>query len=166
MTPVWVGCDHGGYQLKTAIIAELEKQGVDFVDVGTNSTEIVRYPFYAAKVASAVSRGTADRGILICSTGIGMSIIANRYRGVRASLCTTGYMGRMTRAHNNSNVLCLGGRITGDLEAIDILHERLTTDFEGGRHEISLGMIADAEGHMSSGDPWTTDDPMLDSKGH
>lgn len=166
MRPIWIGCDHGGYHLKTVIVAELQRKDIDVVDVGTDSTEIVRYPFFAAKVASAVSRSEADRGILICSTGIGMSIIANRYRGVRASLCTSGYMGRITRAHNDSNILCLGGKITGDFEAIDILHEWITTEFEGGRHEISLGMIGEAEESMCVGEPWETDDPKLDAQRH
>ena len=96
-------------------------------------------------MAGAVSRGEIERGILICSTGIGMSIIANRFKGVRASLCTSTYLGKMTRAHNNSNLLCLGGRITGYLEALDILETWLATPYDGGRHDISLGLIAEAE---------------------
>jgi ribose 5-phosphate isomerase B len=108
----------------------------------------------------AITRGEADRGILICSTGIGMSIVANRYPGVRASLCTSTYMGRMTRAHNDSNVLCLGGKITGILEAIDILDAWLSTEFEGGRHNISLGLIAEAEAALCSAASWNPGDPM------
>lgn len=161
MSAIWIGNDHGGYALKQAIVAELERRGIDVVDAGSDSTEIVRYPFHAAKVAAAVSRGEAERGILICSTGIGMSIIANRYRGVRASLCTSSLMGKLTRAHNDSNVLCLGGKRTGEYEALAILDAWLTTDYEGGRHDISLGMIAEAEGAMCSGEPWQTDDPGL-----
>lgn len=142
---IWIGNDHGGYELKHQIIEHLQKNGIEVVDVGSHAKEIVRYPYYAAQVASAVSQGRAARGILICSTGIGMSIIANKYPNVRASLCTSTYMGRMTRAHNNSNLLCLGGKITGVLEAIDILEAWLITKYEGGRHDISLGLIADAE---------------------
>lgn len=142
---IWIGNDHGGYELKNQIIEYLEKKGASVHDVGTDSTEIVSYPYFAAKVAGAVSRGEVEKGILICSTGIGMSIIANKFKGVRASLCTSTYMGKMTRAHNNSNILCLGGKITGTFEAIDILETWLTTEYEGGRHNISLGLISEAE---------------------
>lgn len=151
---IWIGNDHGGYELKTKLVEHLHKRGLEVHDVGCAGTEIVRYPYYAAEVAGAVAAGQAERGILICSTGIGMSIIANKFPLVRASLCTSTYMGRMTRAHNNSNVLCLGGRITGDLEAIDILDAWLDTPYEGGRHDISLGLIAEAEGEMNTGKPW------------
>lgn len=96
----------------------------------------------------------ADRGILICSTGIGMSIFANKYAGIRASLCTSTYMGKMTRAHNDSNVLCLGGKITGVYEACDILEAWLKTPYEGGRHDISLDLIRRAEAAMQNGALW------------
>jgi ribose 5-phosphate isomerase B len=119
----------------------------------------VRYPYYAAKVAGAVSRGEAKRGILICSTGIGMSIIANKFKGVRASLCTSTYMGRMTRAHNDSNILCLGGKITGEFEAIDILDAWLTTEYMGGRHDISLSLITEAEAAIGNPTGWTPQGP-------
>lgn len=142
---IWIGNDHGGYDLKVQILQYLDENGIGYHDVGCSSTEIVRYPNYAEQVAGAVSNGTAKRGILICSTGIGMSIIANKFKGVRASLCTSTYMGKMTRAHNNSNILCLGGKITGVFEALDILEAWLTTEYEGGRHNISLGLIEDAE---------------------
>lgn len=142
---IWIGNDHGGYDLKVEILEYLDKKGIEYHDVGSSSSEIVRYPNYAKQVAGAVSNQECERGILICSTGIGMSIIANKFKGVRASLCTSTYMGRMTRAHNNSNLLCLGGKITGVFEALDILEAWLTTEYEGGRHDISLGLIADAE---------------------
>jgi ribose 5-phosphate isomerase B len=148
MKKIWIGNDHGGFELKMQIVEHLECRGIGVHDLGCHSTEIVRYPHYAQQVAAAIGSGEADRGILICSTGIGMSIIANRYRGVRASLCTSTYMGRMTRAHNDSNVLCLGGKITGVFEAIDILDTWLATEFEGGRHCISLGLIAEAENEL------------------
>lgn len=152
--PIYIGNDHGGLELKRKLIEHLRARGLEVRDVGSNVTEIVRYPHYAAQVASAICTGHADRGILICSTGIGMSIIANKFPGVRASLCTSTYMGRMTRAHNNSNILCLGGRITGDLEAIDILDAWLDTAYEGGRHDISLGLITDAERQNFTGESW------------
>ena len=142
---IWIGNDHGGYELKLQIVEHLKKKGISVHDVGTDSTEIVRYPYYAAAVAGAVSEGQARRGILICSTGIGMSLVANKFKGVRASLCTSTFMGKMTRAHNDSNILCLGGKITGVFEALDILDAWLFTEYEGGRHAISLGLIQEAE---------------------
>jgi ribose 5-phosphate isomerase B len=153
-SPIWIGNDLGGYELKLHILAYLEEKGIAVVNVGSDSTEIVRYPYYAAKVASAVSKGEALRGILICSTGIGMSIAANKYRGVRAALCTSTYMGKMTRAHNDSNILCLGGKCTGVLEALDILEAWLTTPFQGGRHNISLGLIREMEEKMVGNERW------------
>jgi ribose 5-phosphate isomerase B len=158
---IWIGCDHGGYELKLQVLQFLESRSLAFHDVGCHSTEIVRYPYLAAQVAEAIVRGEAGRGILICSTGIGMSIIANRYRGVRASVCTSTYMGKMTRAHNDSNVLCLGGKITGSLEALDILEAWLVTPYERGRHDISLGLIRDAETALSTCGIWDPADPMV-----
>jgi ribose 5-phosphate isomerase B len=156
---IWIGNDHGGYELKLAIVEHLTRNGVTVHNVGSDSTAIVRYPYYAAQVCEAISRGDATRGILVCSTGIGMSIIANKYEGIRASLCTSTYMGRITRAHNNSNVLCLGGKITGVLEAIDILDAWLNTAYEGGRHDISLGLICQAEAALSKSAVWNPPDP-------
>lgn len=151
---IWIGNDHGGYPLKLQFVEYLQNKGITVVDVGCDSEEIVRYPRFAAKVANAVSTGKATRGILICSTGIGMSIIANRYKGVRASLCTSTYQGKMTRGHNDSNILCLGGKITGVNEAIDILEAWLETPYEGGRHAISLGLIRQAEEVLCNKQIW------------
>jgi len=153
-SPILIANDHGGYPLKLELVAWLREQQIAVHDLGCHSTEIVRYPYYAAAVASRVSAGTGERGILICSTGIGMSVIANRYPGVRASLCTSTYMGRMTREHNDSNLLCLGGKITGVFEAIDILRAWLTAEYQGGRHDISLNLIAAADRTMHTGEPW------------
>jgi ribose 5-phosphate isomerase B len=158
---IWIGCDHGGYDLKLQIVEHLRGKAVPIFDAGCHSTEIVRYPYYAAQVAEAIVGGKASRGILICSTGIGMSIIANKYPGIRASLCTSTYMGRMTRQHNDSNVLCLGGKITGTLEALDILDTWLVTPFEGQRHSISLELIKGAEAVLSRACFWNPPDPML-----
>src|SRR5262245_18492215 len=127
-----IGCDHGGDVLKQHVVKFLAGRSLAAHDVGCHSTEIVRYPYFAAQVAEAILKGEARRGILICSAGIGMRIIANRYRGVRASLCTSTYMGKMTRAHNDSNLLCMGGKITGVLEGLDILDAWLVTPYEGG----------------------------------
>jgi ribose 5-phosphate isomerase B len=157
---IWIGNDHGGYELKLVILEHLKQKGLAYHDVGTDSTAIVRYPYFAAKVAGAVAKGEAERGILICSTGIGMSIIANKFKGVRASLCTSTYMGKMTRAHNNSNLLCLGGKITGTFEALDILDAWLGTQYEGGRHDISLGLITEAEASLCTGDEPDFTGPM------
>jgi ribose 5-phosphate isomerase B len=151
---ILVGNDHGGYELAQHVLKRLGEAGLAAEHVGSFSGEIVRYPYYAARVASAVSRGEIRRGILICSTGIGMSILANRFKGVRASLCTSSYMGKMTRAHNDSNLLCLGGRITGYLEALDILETWLATPYDGGRHDISLGLITEAEETLSNPGGW------------
>ena len=151
---IWVGCDHGGYEMKLALLKVLEGMNIAYTDVGGHSTEIVRYPYYAAQVAGAVARGEADRGLLICRTGIGMSVIANKYKGVRAALCFNRTMGQLTREHNNSNVLCLGGDIVSQEEAEAILRVWLTTDYIAGRHEISLGLIAQAENQMMNDDYW------------
>jgi ribose 5-phosphate isomerase B len=157
---IWIGNDHGGYDLAFQVLDYLRKKEIPATHVGSFSGEIVRYPYFAAKVAGAVSRGEIRRGILICSTGIGMSIIANKFTGVRASLCTSTYMGKMTRAHNDSNLLCLGGRITGAFEALDILEAWLTTAYDGGRHDISLGLIAEAEATLCNSGGWTPIGPM------
>jgi ribose 5-phosphate isomerase B len=152
---IWIGNDHGGYQLKLHIIEYLKKKGIPARNIGSDSEEIVRYPYFAAVVAAAVSKGLIEKGILICSTGIGMSIIANKFKGVRASLCTSVYMGKMTRAHNNSNILCLGGKNTEVQEALEILDAWLVTEFEGGRHKISLGLIEEAENVICNPEGWT-----------
>ena len=159
--PIWIGNDHGGFELKLQIVEFLREAKLAVHDAGCHSTAIVRYPYYAAQVAEAILHGEAQRGILICSTGIGMSIIANRYHGIRASLCTSTYMGRMTRAHNDSNILCLGGKITGVFEALDILQAWLATPYEGGRHDISLGLIREAETALSGCEVWKPEDPMV-----
>ena len=160
---IWLGNDHGGYDLKKEIAAFVQERGHEVVDAGCDSSEIVRYPYYAAKVANAVSRGAGGgrpvRGVLVCSTGIGMSIIANRFAGVRASLCTSTYMGKMTRAHNDSNILCLGGRCTGVFEALDILEAWLETEYEGGRHDISLGLIGQADEALGCAQEWNPEIP-------
>ena len=154
-----IGNDHGGYDLKLVLVKYLRESGYWVEDIGSHSKETVRYPYYASIVANAVSSGKAWRGILICSTGIGMSIIANKYKGVRAALCFSSYQGKMTSAHNSSNVLCLGGRCVGDLEALDIMDNWLNTKYEGGRHDISLRLIENAENINFSGNLWHPDIP-------
>ena len=137
---VIIGSDHGGFSLKTIIAAHLEQQGITVEDVGCYSEDSCDYPVIAKEVAKKVLL-EAGRGILVCGTGIGMSIAANKFKGIRASLCSDTYSARMTRKHNNSNVLCLGERVIGPGLALDIVDEWLVTDFEGGRHERRVNML-------------------------
>ena len=145
---IYIANDHGGYEAKLLLVKYLSGKGCRVEDMGSHSTEIVRYPYCAAKVAHEVSRNANAGGILICSTGIGMSIIANKFKGIRASLCTGSYMAKMTRRHNDSNILCLGGKITGEFELYDIADNWLNSEYEGGRHDISLGLIRSAEDEL------------------
>jgi ribose 5-phosphate isomerase B len=148
-----IGNDHGGYEAKLAVVEHLRGRGIAVENAGSDSTEIVRYPHYARTVAGAVARGEYERGILICSTGIGMSIAANKIKGIRASLCTSHYAGMMTRQHNDSNVLCLGGKTTGAFELLHILDAWLDEAYIGGRHDISLGLIGELEDELGIGVP-------------
>ncbi len=151
---IFIANDHGGYTLKTNLVSYLLEKGYEVQNFGCDSEEIVRYPFYAAKVARAVLETENSKGILLCSTGIGMSIMANKFKGIRAALCYSSYQARMTAAHNNSNILCLGGRCIGSFEAMDMVNLWLETPYEGGRHDISLGLIAEAEVIQFSKDWW------------
>ena len=153
-----IGNDHGGYQAKAALVPHLQERGYEVTDIGCESEDIVRYPHYARKVWGVVARAEYRGGILICSTGIGMSIAANKIKGVRASMCTSHYMAKMTRQHNNSNVLCLGGKITGVYEILDIADAWLDNDYIGGRHDISLGIIAETEEELGLQVPNGEDD--------
>lgn len=140
MKKIIIASDHGGYNLKNKIINYINKKGLDVEDYGCYSTESCDYPIYAKLVADEVSKGKV-KGILVCGTGIGMSIAANRINGVRASHCTDTFSARMTRMHNDSNILCLGERITGEGLAFDIVDIWLNTEFEGGRHQRRIDMI-------------------------
>lgn len=131
---ICIAADHGGVHLKDYLGKVLKEWGAEVTDMGTYSEESVDYPDFAAKVAEGVASGDFESGMLICGTGLGMSMMANRYKGVRAALCTSGYMARMARAHNDANVLCMGERVLGQGEAEDILQVFLATDFEAGRH--------------------------------
>ena len=136
-----LGCDQGGFALKQEIMAHLKGRGLEFKDYGSYDEQSVDYPIYAKKVAEAILSGECDKGILICGTGIGVSIVANRYNGIRASHCTDTFTARMTRMHNDSNILCLGERTTGVGLALDIVDTWLNTSFEGGRHQKRIDMI-------------------------
>jgi len=148
-----IGNDHGGYEAKLQIVAHLRSKGIEVTDVGCHSTDKARYPHYVRKVTRAVALGEIERGILVCSTGIGMSIAANKVKGIRASLCTSKHMGEMTRRHNNSNVLCLGGKITEPAELLEIVNAWVENEYDGGRHDISLNLIADMEEELKMGIP-------------
>jgi len=143
---VAIGSDHAGYHLKEKIKEFLLSKGYEVMDFGTNSEESTDYPLYAQKVALAVQKGEAKYGILICGTGIGVCITANKFKGVYAALCTNEYMARMSRLHNNANVLCLGGRVLGEDLAVSIVEAWLSTEFEGGRHERRIKIIKSIEG--------------------
>ncbi len=150
MLTVAIGSDHAGYPLKEKIKEFLLSKGYHVLDFGTQSTESTDYPLFAKDVCLAIQRGEAQRGILICGTGIGMSITANKFKGIRAALCLNEYMARMSRKHNDANVLCLGDRILGDDLALAIVDAWLSTDFEGGRHERRVRLIREIE-HSSKG---------------
>lgn len=136
-----IGCDHGGYELKQEIMTHLMDNGLQLIDAGCYSTESVDYPDFAKAVCRAVDSGDAEKGILVCGTGIGMSIAANRLPGIRAALCTDPFSARMSREHNDANVLCLGGRVTGMSLALDIVDIWIKTPFSGGRHLRRVEML-------------------------
>ena len=137
-----VGSDHGGFELKQLIVKFLNEIGQDIDDVGCYDTQSVDYPDLAETVCSKVQSGECERGILICGTGIGMSIAANRYRDIRAALCHESYTARMSREHNNANVLCLGGRVLGQEIALDVAATWVKTEFAGGRHQRRLDKLS------------------------
>lgn len=141
-----IGCDHGGFELKGHIAKHLKEKGIEFKDYGTYSEASVDYPDCAKPVCEAVQNGTAEKGILICGTGIGISIAANKYKGIRAALCSDVYSAKMSKQHNNANIICLGGRVTGRELAFMIVDTWLETEFEGGRHENRIAKIHAAEG--------------------
>ena len=145
MKKIVIGCDHGGFELKNEIIAHLEKRGIEVTDVGTYSTASCNYPDYARAVCRKIQSGEFERGILVCGTGIGMSIAANKHNGIRAACCSDTFSARMTRMHNDANVLCMGGRVVGPGLACDMVDLFVDTEFEGGRHQARVDMLADIE---------------------
>ncbi len=136
-----VGADHGGFELKEQIRAWLEDMGHNVTDAGCYSSESVDYPVYAAKVCEMVKDGSADRGILVCGTGIGMSMAANRHRGIRAALCHEIFTAAMSRHHNDANVLCMGGRVIGSALAREMVKTWVDTPFDEGRHSRRISMF-------------------------
>lgn len=149
---VAIGCDHAGVKLKKEILPVLEELSIEWKDFGTNKEESVDYPDFGEKVSELVSRGKVERGILICGTGIGMSIVANKFPGVRAALCSEAYSAKMSRLHNDANILVLPGRILDGVTAREIVRIWFTTPFEGGRHLRRLNKIKaiEARWHRST----------------
>jgi len=140
-----IGSDHGGFILKGVVVKHLESLGYEVLDLGTDSSKSCDYPVIAIKVSRKVLELKDTLGILVCGTGLGMSICANKIKGIRASHCTDTYSARLTRQHNDSNILCLGERITGQGLAIDIVDEWLKGTFNGGRHQKRVNMITEIE---------------------
>jgi ribose 5-phosphate isomerase B len=140
-----IGSDHGGFELKEAIKALLQERGIAVEDMGTNDGNSVDYPDFGERVARKVSGGEAEKGVLVCGTGIGMSIVANKFPGVRAALAADAYMAKMAKQHNNANILVLGGRVIDENEASEMVATWLDTEFEGGRHQGRLDKIAALE---------------------
>lgn len=136
-----IGCDHAGLQLKQKVLAHLMERHITYHDVGTAKGMAVDYPVVATKVTDAIQAGDCERGILICGTGIGMSIAANKAHGIRAAVCHDTFSARMTRMHNDANVLCIGERVIGEGLALDIVDLFLDTVFEGGRHQRRVDLI-------------------------
>ncbi len=139
-----IGSDHGGFNYKAKIIEYLKHNNYDYIDVGTYSEASCDYPVIARKAAAKIVNGEAEKGILICGTGIGMSIAANKVKGIRAAHCTDTFSAKASRAHNNSNILCLGERITGECIALDIVNVWLKSEFEGGRHLRRVDQIEES----------------------
>jgi len=146
-----VASDHGGLEHKTAVKEYLAARGIEVNDLGTVSADSVDYPDFGEKVARAISRGEAEKGILICGTGIGMSIVANKFPGVRAALVTDAFTARMSKEHNNANIIVMGGRVLSVEEACRIVGVWLDAAFEGGRHQRRLEKIAQIEEDIRSG---------------
>ena len=142
---ITVGCDHAGYTLKLKVIEHLKERGFEVIDVGTNSADSCDYPAFAHAVCKNVQDGVTELGILICGTGIGMSMAANKHRGIRAAACSDTFSARLTRLHNDANVLCFGERVVGMGLAFDLVDAFVDTDFEGGKHQRRVDLITAIE---------------------
>ena len=143
-----IGSDHGGYELKGEVIAWLKENNYDYMEFGCMDGNSIDYPNVAEEVCAKVLDGTAEYAILICGTGIGISMAANKINGIRAALCTDTYMAKYTRLHNNANVLCMGGRVLGAGAALEIVDTFLHTGFEGGRHQRRVDLLTGIENKM------------------
>ena len=140
-----LGADHAGFQVKERIKEELQKEGFEVIDFGTHTAESVDYPDYARQVARSVAQAETNRGILVCGTGIGMAITANKFRGIRAATCNDTYTARMAAEHTDANVLCVGARVVDGDHAIAIVREWLKTKFSGGRHQRRIDKISEID---------------------
>ena len=140
-----IGNDHVAVELKNHITKYVEAKGYEVVNFGTDSSESCDYPIYGEKVAKAIAGGECDLGILICGTGIGISLAANKVKGIRAAVCSEPYSARLTRQHNNANIIAFGARVVGQAMAEMIVEEFLNAEYEGGRHQRRVDMITDIE---------------------
>ncbi len=136
-----VGCDHAAYELKLKVVEHLKERGFDVTDVGTNSIDSCDYPVFADALCKKIQTGECERGILICGTGIGMSIAANKHAGIRAACCSETYSARLTREHNDANVLCFGARVVGEGTALDLVDVFVDTEYMGGKHARRVAML-------------------------
>ena len=142
---ITIGSDHAGYELKLKVIAHLKERGIETIDVGTHSTDSCDYPDFAHAVCKNVQDGVTELGILVCGTGIGMSMAANKHKGIRAAACSDTFSARLTRMHNDANVLCFGERVVGMGLACDLVDEFIDAEFEGGKHARRVDMITAIE---------------------
>lgn len=140
-----LGADHGAYELKSSIKKHLDEKGIEYIDYGCFSKESVDYPKYAYLAASAVSKKECDFGIICCTTGLGVSMAANKVKGVRAAVCTNEMLAEMTRRHNNANVICMGQNVISDELANKMVDIFISTEFDGGRHERRVNLLTDIE---------------------
>ena len=147
---ITVGCDHAGLNLKKIVIAHLEERGFEVLDVGTHSTDSCDYPQIAHELCKNIQNGKTELGILVCGTGIGMSMAANKHRGIRAAACSDTFSARLTRVHNDANVLCFGERVVGMGLALDLVDAFVDAEFEGGKHQRRVDMITQIEVSESS----------------
>ena len=145
-----IGNDHSAVEMKKEIKKYLEDKGIEVIDVGTNSTESFNYPISGYKVGKMVASGEVDGGVLICGTGVGMAIAANKVKGIRACCCSDTFSARMTRAHNDANILTFGERVVGQGLAMELVDAFLTTEFEGGRHQRRVDLITKLEQEENS----------------
>ena len=140
-----IGCDHAGYNIKGIVKKHIEEKGYEVIDVGTDSTASCHYPVYASALCEKILGGEAELGILICGTGIGMSMAANKHKGIRAAACSDTFSARLTRMHNDANVLCFGERVVGMGLACDLVDNFIDAEFEGGKHARRVDMITAIE---------------------
>ncbi|MBO5327283.1 MAG: ribose 5-phosphate isomerase B [Clostridia bacterium] len=145
MKKLVIGCDHAAPELKAIVRDHLIERGFEVIDVGTHTTDSCNYPDYAHALCKKIQSGECDLGILICGTGIGMSMAANKHKGIRAACCSDTFSARLTRLHNDANVLCFGARVVGQGLAVDLADIFVDTEFEGGKHKKRIDMFVDIE---------------------